>query len=342
VLWLRTRGGEQPGGQQPAVGERPGAQAAGGPAAGGGRPVAAAGGAAGAGGGADGPPGDGGPDRHARHRAGPAERGHRDDHPPADHQPGPLGADESVRRSSPSYSRTVKAAFVHHTVQANSYSPSESAALIRADYVYHVRSRGWNDIGYNFVVERYGRVFEGRYGGVTRPVLGAHAGGFNTNITGVALLGTFTTSRPPGGMLAGLHRLLAWKLDLTHVDPRGLTALTSAGGANTRYPAGRRVVAHTILGHRSTSYTTCPGDPVIGRLPAIRDAVAHTGGSKIYGGAATVGTVSPERGGYAGVHARLSSTVGWRVAVTGPTARSCAPGPAATPPASSPPPAGPP
>jgi hypothetical protein len=93
--------------------------------------------------------------------------------------------------------------------------------------------------------------------------------------------------------------------------------LTSAGGANTRYPAGRRVVAHTILGHRSTSYTTCPGDPVIGRLPAIRDAVARTGGPKIYGGAATVGTVSPERGGYAGVHARFGSTVGWRVAVTG-------------------------
>jgi len=129
------------------------------------------------------------------------------------------GADERIRRNSPEYSDTVKAAFVHHTVQSNSYSPSESAALIRADYLYHVRSRGWNDIGYNFLVDRYGRVFEGRYGGITRVVLGAHAGGFNTNTTGVALLGTFTTAHPTGPMVAGLERLLAWKLDLTHVDP---------------------------------------------------------------------------------------------------------------------------
>ena len=130
------------------------------------------------------------------------------------------GANESIRRAGPDYSDTVKAAFVHHTVQSNSYSPSESAALVRSDYLYHVRTRGWNDIGYNFLVDRYGRVFEGRYGGVTRAVLGAHAGGFNTNSTGVALLGTFTTARPTGPMLAALQRLLAWKLDLTHVDPR--------------------------------------------------------------------------------------------------------------------------
>ena len=90
------------------------------------------------------------------------------------------GAVESLRRATPDYSSTVKAAVIHHTVQTNRYAPSESAALVRADYLYHVRSRGWNDIGYNFLVDRYGRVFEGRYGGITRAVLGAHAGGFNT------------------------------------------------------------------------------------------------------------------------------------------------------------------
>ena len=227
------------------------------------------------------------------------------------------GADERIRRADPDYSDTVKAAVVHHTVQSNSYSPSESAALVRADYLYHVRTRGWNDIGYNFLVDRYGRVFEGRYGGITRAVLGAHAGGFNTNTTGVAMLGTFTTSRPTSPMLAALERLLAWKLDLTHVDPRGRTALTSAGGANTRYPAGRRVVVNTIFGHRSTSYTTCPGDPTIGLLPRIRSAVSWIGRPKIYGGSATTSRVRPEHGGSAGVHARFSSTVRWNVAVTG-------------------------
>ena len=227
------------------------------------------------------------------------------------------GADESLRRAAPAYSDTVKAAFVHHTVQSNRYSASESAALVRADYLYHVRSRGWNDIGYNFLVDRYGRVFEGRYGGVTRAVLGAHAGGFNTDTTGVALLGTFSAARPTAPMLAALERLLAWKLDLTHVDPRGLTVLTSAGGANTRYPAGRRVVANTILGHRSTSYTDCPGGPTVALLPAIRSAVSRIGRPKIYGGSATTWRVRPEGGGYVGVQARFSSTVRWRVAVTG-------------------------
>ena len=238
-----------------------------------------------------------------------------------------MGADERIRRADPNYCGTVKAAFVHHTVQSNGYSPSESAALVRADYLYHVRTRGWNDIGYNFLVDRYGRVFEGRYGGITRAVLGAHAGGFNTSTTGVALLGTFTTSRPTSPMLAALERLLAWKLDLTHVDPCGRTVLTSAGGANTRYPAGRRVVVNTILGHRSTSYTTCPGDPTIGLLPRIRSAVSRIGRPKIYGGSAT-SRVRPEQGGYTGVHARFSSTVGWKVAVTGPTGPRCAASPA--------------
>ena len=71
------------------------------------------------------------------------------------------GAVESLRRAGPDYSSTVKAAVIHHTVQTNRYAPSESAALVRADYLYHVRSRGWNDIGYNFLVDRYGRVFVG-------------------------------------------------------------------------------------------------------------------------------------------------------------------------------------
>jgi hypothetical protein len=227
------------------------------------------------------------------------------------------GADERIRRADPDYSDTVRAAFVHHTVQSNNYSPSESAALVRADYLYHVRTRGWNDVGYNFLIDRYGRVFEGRYGGITRAVLGAHAGGFNTRSTGVALLGTFTTSRPTAPMLAALERLLAWKLDLTHVDPRGRTVLTSAGGANTRYPAGRRVVVNTILGHRSTSYTTCPGDPTIGLLPRIRSAVSRIGRPKIYGGSASASLVRPEHGGQVGVHARFSSTARWKVTVTG-------------------------
>ena len=227
------------------------------------------------------------------------------------------GAVESLRRAAPEYSSTVKAAYVHHTVQGNGYSKAESAALVRADYVYHVRSRGWNDLGYNFLVDRYGQVFEGRYGGITRPVLGAHAAGFNTDTTGVALLGTFTSSRPPAATFGALQRLLAWKLDLTHVDPLGRTILTSRGGSTSRYPAGARVWAHTILGHRGTSYTTCPGDPVYALLPSIRAAVARIGLPKIYGGKASATTVDPGSGGSVTVRPRFSQNVAWRVAVVG-------------------------
>jgi N-acetylmuramoyl-L-alanine amidase len=227
------------------------------------------------------------------------------------------GARESLRRDDPEYSPTVKAAVVHHTVQSNRYRPSESAALVRADYLYHVRSRGWNDIGYNFLVDRYGRVFEGRYGGVTRAVLGAHAGGFNTNTTGVAMLGTFTTSRPPAAMLAAMQRLLAWKLDLTHVDPAGRTILQSAGGANVRYPAGRKVYASTIIGHRSTSYTTCPGNPTLALLRSIRANVAKLGRPKIYRGTVSTTRVQPVAGVATGVYARFSSKARWRVTITG-------------------------
>jgi hypothetical protein len=227
------------------------------------------------------------------------------------------GADESLRRAAPDYGDTVKAAFVHHTVQSNSYSPSESAALVRADYLYHVRSRGWNDVGYNFLVDRFGRVFEGRYGGITRPVIGAHAGGFNTNTTGVAMLGTFSASRPPSAMLGALQRLLAWKLDLTHVDPLGKTILVSGGGANVRYPPGRKVYTSTILGHRATSYTDCPGSPTIALLRSIRATVAKIGRPKIYRGTVSTWRFRPEAGGSAGVYARFNPVVRWRVSITG-------------------------
>ena len=226
-------------------------------------------------------------------------------------------ADERLRRAGPSYSRGVKAAFIHHTVQANRYAASESAALVRADYVYHTRTRGWNDVGYNFLVDRFGRIFEGRYGGVTRAVLGAHAGGFNTDTTGVALLGTFSSVRPPAAMVAAVQRLLAWKLDLSHVDPRGRTTLTSRGGANVRHPAGRRVAVPVVLGHRATSFTDCPGALVMSLLPSIRAAAARIGLPKIFGGAAGAAHVTPGSGSSSvAVRARFSGTVGWTATAT--------------------------
>ncbi|MCA1824486.1 MAG: N-acetylmuramoyl-L-alanine amidase [Frankia sp.] len=182
------------------------------------------------------------------------------------------GANESIRRGKPSYSPTVKIGFVHHTDTSNSYSAAQAASMIRGIYAFHVKSRGWSDIGYNFLVDRYGRVYEGRYGGVDKAVIGAHTGGFNSNSFGVSLLGTFTTSTPPAGMLTALERVLAWKLAISYRDPTSFDYLTSAGGGTSKYSAGTRVRFATISGHRDAGSTTCPGQQVYSRLPTVRSA----------------------------------------------------------------------
>ena len=108
---------------------------------------------------------------------------------------------------------------MHHTAGTNAYSPSQSAAIVRGIEIYHVKGNGWNDIGYNFLVDKYGQVFEGRYGGADKNVIGAHAEGFNTGSFGVAVLGTYTSSAPPAAAQTALANLIAWRLDIAHVDP---------------------------------------------------------------------------------------------------------------------------
>ncbi|HMC37869.1 MAG TPA: N-acetylmuramoyl-L-alanine amidase, partial [Actinomycetota bacterium] len=115
------------------------------------------------------------------------------------------GADEGLRNCGPYYSVAVKMAFVHHTDNPNNYSPNQSAAIVRGIYWYHTQVLHWCDIAYNFLVDRYGQVFEGRYGGMTLPVLPGATRGFNTNSTAVAAIGNFQIGRPPSAMLNALN-----------------------------------------------------------------------------------------------------------------------------------------
>jgi hypothetical protein len=150
------------------------------------------------------------------------------------------GADESIRRGSPSYTSTVKVGFVHHTASSNDYSAAQAAAMVRGIYAYHVKSNGWSDIGYNVLVDRYGRAYEGRAGGVDRFVLGSHTGGFNVDSFGVSLLGDFSTVPPSEETMATVSQVLAWKLGSAYRDPRGKAVLTSAGGGTSKHrPAPR-------------------------------------------------------------------------------------------------------
>jgi len=218
------------------------------------------------------------------------------------------GANEAIRRAPPRYADGVHFAIVHHTAGSNSYSASQSASIVRAIELYHVEANGWNDIGYNFLVDKYGQIFEGRYGGMTRAVIGAHAQGFNVGSVGIALLGNYDDARPTAAARAALVSLLAWRLDLAHVDP--LSKVVRVSDGNPRYPAGRKLTLNAISGHRDTGPTSCPGTNLYAELPAIRREVAQTGLPKLY-----APRVSGELGGQMRFRATLSAEAAWTVTV---------------------------
>ncbi|WRZ92532.1 peptidoglycan recognition protein [Streptomyces sp. NBC_01007] len=183
------------------------------------------------------------------------------------------GADENLRERGFLYTKSVKAAFVHHTASGNKYSCSQVPSIIRSIYRYHVVSSGWRDIGYNFLVDKCGNIYEGRAGGVAKAVMGAHTRGFNTNSMGIAVIGTFGSAKPADAALKAIARLTAWKLGLYGANPRGKTYLKSAGG--NLYRKGKNVRLNVISGHRDGFATECPGRLLYGKLGSARTTAAR-------------------------------------------------------------------
>ncbi len=172
------------------------------------------------------------------------------------------GADESLGDTcwAPRLGRSFKAVFVHHTAGSNTYTRRESPSIVRGIYAYHTQSRGWCDIGYNFLVDRYGTVYEGRAGGIRKPVRGAHSGDYNVDSTGISLMGEFTSTAPTAAMKSALVDLVAWRLG---------TAYRS--GVGHAYINGKRFAQ--ISGHRDAMATACPGQVVYDWLPTLRRKV---------------------------------------------------------------------
>ncbi|HEY9367482.1 peptidoglycan recognition protein, partial [Streptomyces sp.] len=195
------------------------------------------------------------------------------------------GADESMSPEAPTYlpGGKVKAVAVHHTAATNDYSCADSAAIVRGIYAYHVKpasqgGNGWKDIGYHFLVDKCGTIFEGRKGGVDMPVVGAHTYGFNSETTSVSMIGDYTSTALSTSQMISAARIAAWKLGQYGVDPAGTTTLT-AGAAGGNYfsktwAQGAQIPFSTIFGHRDGFNTQCPGGTAYGQLGTIRSWAA--------------------------------------------------------------------
>lgn len=175
---------------------------------------------------------------------------------PTVHSRADWGADESIRKGDPAFGE-VRGAVVHHTAGTNAYSKSDVPVILRGIYDFHVNGRGWNDIGYNVLVDKWGRLWEGRHGGLEKPVIGAHATGVNDETFGISALGDYDVAAAPQAMVDNIERFIAWKLGEHHVDPSA--AATIGGGWR-----------HTVIGHRSVGQTACPGRYLNSRLREIR------------------------------------------------------------------------
>ena len=167
---------------------------------------------------------------------------------PVIHTRAEWGADESMRRANPLFATSVHMVFVHHTDTSNDYTESQVPSILRSIYTYHVRANGWNDIGYNYLVDRFGQIWEGRYGGITRNVIGAQTLGFNTGSVGIAYIGDGQSTALTDAARAALVSLISWRLDLAHVDP----ALDDADGLG-REPEVRGGHAGDVAGRVGAS-----------------------------------------------------------------------------------------
>ncbi|MEV6108505.1 peptidoglycan recognition protein [Streptomyces sp. NPDC051940] len=188
------------------------------------------------------------------------------------------GADEDLSPDPSEYNADVKAVFVHHTDGVNDYDCADSASIIRGIMEYHINVEGWNDIGYNFLVDKCGKIYEGRKGGVDLPVLGAHTYGWNRESAGIAVLGNYVSYSPSTSVKTSIARIAAWKLGQYGADPKGTVALnagaTQKNYFGTSFTAGTKYTFNRISAHRDGYNTQCPGNSLYSALPTIRSYAA--------------------------------------------------------------------
>ncbi len=177
-------------------------------------------------------------------------------------------------RQKPEIGR-VKAGVIHHTVSTNTYTRREAPGIVLAICRFHRNANGWNDIGYNALVDRFGNLYEGRAGGLARAIVGAQAEGINSQTTGIASIGDNREYRAKPSERKAIAEYLAWKFNLAGIPAEGRTRLISAGGSTQRTPEGKRMRVPRIFGHIETNFTVCPGAALNAQIPSIRRDVAR-------------------------------------------------------------------
>ena len=172
---------------------------------------------------------------------------------------------------TPDVARTLVGAVVHHTAGSNDYSTmAEAAQQIRNDQRYHMVSRGWCDLGYNFVVDKWGNIYEGRANSLNAPVIGVHAGGFNTGTVGISMLGNFSSVGTPAAMIDAVGRIVGLRLAAYNINPTDSFVFHTLGGQNSKFAAGTNVPLPRVFAHRDVAYTACPGNVGYAQMGTVR------------------------------------------------------------------------
>lgn len=161
--------------------------------------------------------------------------------------------------AAPDVGPPVQRVIVHHTAIFARYAPGEAPAAIRQMCINHVRDRGFSDIAYHLLIDRYGVIYQGRAGSLLAPIVGAHAQGFNLGSVGVALIGNFDGDEVPEPARASLARTIAWLSQLHDFDPAAVTPHVSTGGPKSLVAEGATVDLPGIVPHGRLAPSDCPG-----------------------------------------------------------------------------------
>ncbi|WP_257162094.1 N-acetylmuramoyl-L-alanine amidase [Corynebacterium cystitidis] len=180
------------------------------------------------------------------------------------------GARTDLQRN-PTIVSPVKTVTVHHTAGSNNYSEAQAPGIVRGIQAYHGATLGWGDVGYNALVDKFGNIYEGRYGGLDRDVMGAHVGGFNHNTWGVSVLGNYMNAYPTQDTINALGELAGWRLAQEGQDPTGSSWLGMSGSfPGSKYSNGQGAMFPNINAHRDFHYNDCPGTHLYNQMGTIR------------------------------------------------------------------------